>query len=178
MAKSGSLLTNGWYSSSKGDYVYLEFSWTATQSIVDNTSTISWTLKGKRAASGYVMAGAFKVVLDGETVYDKSRDYRIELRNGTVVASGTKTLTHNTDGTRSFSVSIQGALYDSAVNATGSTTFTIDTIPRKATITAATDFTDVDNPSISFSNIGGFHWYQTTGKNHLQSRSRFVFRSC
>ena len=156
MAKSGSLLTNGWYSSSKGDYIYLEFSWTATQSIVDNTSTISWTLKGKRTASGYVMAGAFKVVLDGETVYDKSRDYRIELRNGTVVASGTKTLTHNTDGTRSFSVSIQGALYDSAVNATGSTTFTIDTIPRKATITAATDFTDVGNPSISFNNPGGF----------------------
>jgi hypothetical protein len=156
MALSGSFLSRGWYSSSKGDYIYLEFSWTATQSVVNNTSTISWALKGKRTASGYVMAGGFKVVIDGETVYNKSTDYRIELRNGTVVANGTKTIIHNDNGTRSFTASIQGALYEYAVNSTGSATFTLDNIPRKATMTAASDFTDLANPSISFSNPGGF----------------------
>ena len=129
---SGSFLTNGYYSSSKGDNIYLEFSWTATQSIANNTSTISWSLKGKRTASGYVNAGGFKVVIDGDTVYDESTDYRIELRNGTVVASGTKTLTHDSSGAKSFSVSIQGAIYTYAVNCTGSKTFTLDTIPRKS----------------------------------------------
>ena len=135
MASSGSLLTNGWYSDSKGDYVYLEFAWSVTAtSIPNNTKTIYWELRGKRTASGFVNAGGFKVVIDGDTVYNKSTDYRIELRNGTVVASGSKTLTHNANGTRSFSVSIQGAIYTYAVNATGSKEFTLDTIPRTSSI--------------------------------------------
>lgn len=139
MASSGSLLTNGWYSESKGDYVYLEFAWSVTAtSIPNNTTTIYWELRGKRTASGYVNAGGFKVVLDGTTVYEKSTDYRIELRNGTVVASGSKTFTHNTDGTRSFSASIQGAIYTWAVNATGSKSFTLDTIPRASSISCTT----------------------------------------
>lgn len=135
MASSGSLLTNGWYSDSKKDYVYLEFAWSVTAtSIPNNTKTIYWELRGKRTASGFVNAGGFKVVIDGETVYSKSTDYRIELRNGTVVASGSKTITHNPDGTRSFAVSIQGGIYTFAVNATGSKTFELDTIPRASSI--------------------------------------------
>lgn len=135
MAASGSFLSSGWYSSSKGDYVYLEFAWeVTTTSIEKNQKTIYWQLRGKRTASGFINAGGFKVVIDGDTVYSKSTDYRIELRNGTVVASGSKTLTHKNDGTRSFSVSIQGGLYTFAVNCTGSATFTLDTIPRVSSI--------------------------------------------
>lgn len=156
MASSGSLLTNGWYSSSKGDYVYLEFAWSVSAtSIENNYKTIYWELRGKRSASGFVNAGGFQVVIDGETVYSKSTDYRIELRNGTVVASGSKTLTHKPDGTRSFAVSIQGAIYTYAVNCTGSKSFDLDTIPRQATLTAAPDFTDLQNPTITYSNPGG-----------------------
>lgn len=156
MASSGSLLTNGWYSSSKGDYVYLEFAWSVSAtSIENNYKTIYWELRGKRSASGYVNAGGFKVVIDGETVYSKSTDYRIELRNGTVVASGSKTLTHKPDGTRSFAVSIQGGIFTYAVNCTGSKTFDLDTIPRQATLTAAPDFTDLQNPTITYSNPAG-----------------------
>ena len=159
MASSGSFLTNGWYSSSKGDYVYLEFAWSVSAtSIANNTKTIYWELRGKRTASGFVNAGGFQVVIDGDTVYNKSTDYRIELRNGTVVASGTKTLTHNTDGTRSFAVSIRGAIYTYAVNCTANnekSPFILDTIPRQATLTAAPNFTDLDNPTITYSNPAG-----------------------
>lgn len=151
MASSGSLLTNGWYSDSKGDYIYLEFAWSVTAtSIPNNTKTIYWELRGKRTASGFVNAGGFKVVIDGETVYSKSTDYRIELRNGTVVASGTKTFTHNSNGTRSFGVSIQGAIYTYAVNATGSKTFTLDTIPRTSSISCTTASIE-SKPTISIS---------------------------
>ena len=66
MASSGSLLTNGWYSSSKGDYVYLEFAWSVSgTSIENNQKTIYWELRGKRSASGYVTCGGFEVVIDG-----------------------------------------------------------------------------------------------------------------
>lgn len=151
MASSGSFLSSGWYSSSKGDYVYLEFAWAVSAtSIENNYKTIYWELRGKRAASGFVNAGGFNVVIDGETVYSKSTDYRIELRNGTVVASGTKTISHNADGTRSFSVSIQGAIYTFAVNSTGAATFTLDTIPRASSISCTTANIE-SKPTISIS---------------------------
>jgi hypothetical protein len=151
MASSGSLLTNGWYSSSKGDYIYLEFAWSVTNtSIENNQKTIYWELRGKRSASGYAMAGGFQVVIDGETVYSKSTDYRIELRNGTIVASGSKTFTHKTDGTRKFSVSIQGAIYEYSVNCKGSKEFELDTIPRASSI-SCTETNIESKPTITIS---------------------------
>ena len=151
MASSGSFLSSGWYSSSKGDYVYLEFAWSVTEtSIEKNTKTIYWELRGKRTASGFVNAGGFKVVIDGTTVYSKSTDYRIELRNGTVIASGTRVFTHEDDGTRSFSVSIQGGIYTYAVNVSGSKTFTLDTIPRASSISCTTANIE-SNPTITIS---------------------------
>lgn len=180
MALSGSFLTNGYYSSSKGDYIFLEFSWSATQSIASNTSTISWSLKGKRTASGYVNAGGFKVVIDGETVYNKSTDYRIELRNGTVVASGSKTVTHDGSGVKSFSVSIQGAIYTYAVNCTGSKTFTLDTIPRKSSLYVGTgslgeaQTLTVDRKSSSFTHTITYVCGSATGTVCTKSSSTSI----
>ena len=151
MASSGNFWTNGWYSSSKGDYVYLEFAWEVTNtSIENNQKTIYWELRGWRTASGFVNAGGFKVVIDGDTVYSKSTDYRIELRHGTIVASGYKTLTHNADGARSFDVYIEGGIYTYAVNCTGSKRFDLDTIPRASSISCTK--ADIEsNPTITIS---------------------------
>ena len=131
---------------------YLVFSWTAEQDTATNISTISWQLKGA-GGSGYYMAGNFKVVIDGETVYNSTT--RIELWNNTVVASGTKKITHNTDGTRSFSASAQAGIYYSAVNCKGSGKWDLTDIPRAATITSIADFTDEENPVLYYSNAAG-----------------------
>lgn len=149
MALSGSVKTSAWTSGS-GDKISLLFSWEATQSVDGNTSTISWRLTGSRSNSGYVMSGGFKVVIDGETVYNKGTDYRIRLYNGTVVATGTKTITHNPNGTRSFGVSIQGGIYTYAVNVTGATTFDLNTIPRASSI-SCTAVNIESNPTITIS---------------------------
>ena len=186
MASSGSFLSNGWYSSSKGDYVYLEFAWSVTAtSIENNTKTIYWELRGKRTASGYVNAGGFKVVIDGDTEYSKSTDYRIELRNGTIVASGKKTLTHKSDGTRSFDVSIQGGLYEYAVNCTGSKTFTLDTIPRASTITSAANVTLGNKCDVRWTPLSAAfryklefslgEWKYTTGAIHPNKTSAYTY---
>ena len=127
MALSGSFNTTA-YSGR-----YLTFSWTATQNVTANTSTISWTLKGAGTGTGYYMAGNFKVVINGETVYSSAD--RIQLRVGTLVASGTKTITHNGDGTKSFSASAEAGIYAVAVNCRGSANFTLNTIPRASTMT-------------------------------------------
>lgn len=128
MALSGSFNTTA-YSGR-----YLTFSWTATQNVAANTSTISWRLVGAGTGSGYYMSGNFKVVIAGETVYQSAT--RIELRVGTVVATGTKTLTHNSDGTKTFSASAEAGIYTVAVNCRGSGNFTLNTIPRASTVTA------------------------------------------
>jgi hypothetical protein len=133
MALSGSLNTNAYGSR------YLTLSWTATQSIEKNESYISWTLKGA-GGSGYYMAAPFTVVIDGETVYYSTT--RIELYNGTTVASGKKTIKHNDDGTRTFKVDFSAAIYYFDVNVWNNTTFTLDTIPRASGVAATTGYID------------------------------------
>lgn len=119
---------------------YLQFSWSQTsQSIEDNTTTISWTLKGAGTAeSSWYMAGNFKVVIDGKTVYSTASDDRITLYNGTTVASGSYTFTHNADGTKGFSAYAEGGIYTFAVNCSGSGSFTLDTIARASQPTCIT----------------------------------------
>ena len=81
-------------------------------------------------------SGGFKAVINGTTVYSTSTDNRIELRNGTVVASGSTTIAHNADGTKSFSLSCVAGIYSYAVSATASGTHTLTTIPRASTVSA------------------------------------------
>ena len=147
-------VTSGSFNTTAYSGRYLTLSWTATQNIEKNESTISWTLKGAGGDSGYIKAGMFSVAINGEVVYSLT-NARIELYKGTVVASGTKTITHNTDGTKSFSMSAEGAIYSYAVNCRGSGSWELKDIPRAATITSAPNFTDEGNPIIMYSNPAG-----------------------
>ena len=146
-------VTSGSFNTSAYSNRYLTFSWTCTQDVSTNTSTISWTLKGAGSASGYYKAAPFSVTIAGEEVYNSST--RIELWNGTTVASGTKKITHNTDGTKSFSASVKAAIYAYANNVSGSGSWDLKDIPRGATITEAPNFNDEENPVIKYSNPAG-----------------------
>lgn len=77
MALSGTLNSNAY------DDRYIQFSWSATQNIENNTSTISWTLKGAGGSKDiWYKAGGFKVVIDGATVYSTDSNNRIQLYMG------------------------------------------------------------------------------------------------
>lgn len=163
MALSGSVNTNAY------EVRFLQLTWSAKQNIENNTSTISWTLKGAGSDSGtWYMAGGFKVVIDGSTVYSTSTDSRIKLYGNTTVASGSKVLSHNSDGTRSFSISVSGAIYTYAVNCTGSGNFTLDTIPRASsisvpTLTLGTPGTiTINRASSSFTHTLTYNWGSTS----------------
>lgn len=128
MALSGSVATNA------GEYSrYYRLNWTATQSIANNTSTISWTLNAA-GGTGWVAERTVYVNIDGISVYSKSN--YVERYPG-VVASGTKTLTHNSDGTRSFNISIGAAVYYSSVTCTGVGSLTLDTIARASDLSVS-----------------------------------------
>lgn len=149
MASSGSFNTSG-YSGR-----YLTFSWSVkSQSISSNQTTINWSLKGAGGStSSWYMAGAFKVVIDGSTVYSSGN--RIQLYNGTTVASGTFTMTHDSAGNRSFSAYAEAGIYTYAVNCSGSGSWSLPTIPRAATITSAPNFNDTASPVLKYSNPAG-----------------------
>lgn len=117
MASSGSITTG----TKEGRSVTL--SWTlSSQDIANNTSTIAWTLKGSGSGSGWVMSGGFKAVINGTTVYSTSTDNRIQLYNGTIVASGSLKISHSADGTKSFKLSCEAGVYSYAVNVSASGT--------------------------------------------------------
>lgn len=128
MASSGKITTNEY----KGRSITL--SWTlSSQSITNNTSTIAWTLKGS-GGGGYVTTGAFKAVINGTTVYSSSS--RIDLYADQIIASGTQTITHNADGTKSFSLSCEAGVYTYAVSVSANATHSLDRIARASSISA------------------------------------------
>ena len=149
MASSGSFNTTGYQGR------YLTFAWSvSSQSVANNTTTIAWTLKGAgTASSSWYRAGNFKVVINGSTVYSSST--RIQLYDGTLVASGNFTMAHDTAGNKTFSASAEAGIYTVAVNCSGSGSFTLPQIARAAKITSAPNFTDIQNPTINYQNAAG-----------------------
>lgn len=121
MALSGYMTTNNY------DGRYYRLDWTATQSVENNISTVSWKISCAGGNDSWYAERTVKLTLNGTQVYSKSE--RIERKKGTV-ASGTIKIAHAADGSKSFAADLQVACYTVAVNLTKSATFTLDTIAR------------------------------------------------
>lgn len=129
---------------------------TSSTNIANNTSTISWTLYSEGGSTSYYSTGPTTVTINGTQVYYKGRvghsSKTFPASKGSV--SGSLTVTHNSDGKKSISVSLSTAIYTASVT-TNSGTWTLDNIPRYATITSAPNFTDIQNPTIQYNNQAG-----------------------
>ena len=122
----------------------LKFSWSATQNISNNTSTISWKMELIATSAGYISSSApksWEVVINGIT-YSGTNTIGISNNSTKTLASGTTVINHDADGTKSFSYSFSqqisinwGSTYIGTKN--GSGTGTLDTIPRSSSITSA-----------------------------------------
>lgn len=114
----------------------LTFSWERiSYSVENNTSTISYTLKGTGTYTGWINTRNIKLSVNGTTVYSAAGP--IKVYNGTVLKSGTITIKHNDNGGKSFSASVECGIYYSTINSTGSGSWTLKSIPRASTITVA-----------------------------------------
>lgn len=161
MAASGSLKTSSYKNLS------LMFSWVEkSQDIADSETAIDWTLKGYRTdgATGMITCGGFKVVIDGTTVYSKSTDYRVDVYNGTVIASGSQTIKHGADGTKQFTVYVEAGIYYYAINSSGSDTFTLTPIPKASEITSAGDVTLGNKCSVKWTPKATSYYYKLVFK--------------
>lgn len=139
MALSGSHRT--WFT----DWNYVEFSWTATQSIDGNYSTVSWRLNLVAVdANGAINSSASKKVYVGITGYAAGYTYEtIGISGGTTktLRTGTAKITHDKNGAASFTATynVELGITFSGIwleDAGGSPVFTLDTIPRLSKLNA------------------------------------------
>ena len=116
----------------------LKFSWSqSSQSITNNTTTISWKLQLITDAYGRISSTASKswsVTVNGKK-YSGTNTVGISNSSTKTLASGTTTIAHNSDGTKTFSYSFsqQFAITFSGTyigTKSGSGTGTLNTIPR------------------------------------------------
>ena len=132
-------------------------------STAGNSSTLSYTLKLKSTTKNFAQYGVGAAVkLDNQTVAVRDRGSAPKITLGTrsevTLLSGTRTVAHNSDGSKSmsffFELDMASASYTPGyVSKSG--TMTLTKIPRGATITSAPNFTDEDNPVVKVSNPAG-----------------------
>lgn len=167
MATSGYFYTSGWSDATCTD-CYI-FSWSlSSQNVEGNYSVISWSLKGAGGVDGYWTNVQEKyVTVNGST---QSNSTIQKTYNGTVAFSGTTTIYHNSDGTKSFSAFAGGAFYYfGSYNSTGSGTWELPAIPRASTMsfgefTMGTAGTITITPAnASFTHTISYHFGNKTG---------------
>lgn len=173
MASSGYFYTDGGYEGR-----ILKFAWSIlSQSVENNTSTISWSLTGAGGQDGYVWyAQNFKVKINGSTVYSSAST--IELGKGTLVASGSHTIGHASDGTKTFTAYAEAGIYYYAVNSQGSGSWQLPTVPRatqpttsKSSVFYNENFTiNLPRASTAFTHkiqagVDGEHPFETIAEN-------------
>ena len=119
---------------SLGEGRYMYVTCTQTQNIADNTSTIDWTLTVASGKNNAYSTGPTTITINGTQVYYMARKGWNTKVFPTIKGSvsGTITVPHNADGSKSISVSLSSAIYTSSLS-TKSGTWTLDKIPRAAT---------------------------------------------
>ena len=136
---------------------YMQLTCEQVTDIANNRSTINWTLSVLGGTSSYYQTGPTTVTIAGTQVYyckQMAWDTKVfPAAKGSV--SGSLVVDHDAYGNKTIAVSMSTSIYTGIVKGY-SGNWSLDGLPRQATITVASDFTDVDNPSISFSNPGGF----------------------
>ena len=138
--------------------VTLSFEWSRSPHAVNNYSTINWNLY-LEFEGGLVAVNKrnWTVIIDG-IFYTGEVDVNVPNGEKKLLVSGSTPVSHNPDGTKSFSYSYElqwDVAGDSTPTRGGSSTGTLDTINRKATITAVTNFTDETIPVIYYNNPAG-----------------------
>lgn len=126
-------------------------------SVTGNTSSITWRLVLEPKVTGYKWNYAstapvkYTIKINGKSYTGNIMKY--DGKSSVIVRSGTISVPHNTDGTKSISysfsiTSISQTYLPGSASGTGSMTLT--RIPRKATVTSAPDFNDEENPTITY----------------------------
>ena len=137
------MATSGSKSVSATAHTTLRFSWSqSSQNVANNTTTISWVLE-EIQTSGYISSSASKswsVTVNGNN-YSGTNTVGINSNSTRTLASGSTTIGHNADGTKSFQYSFRQQFdinYSGSWVGTkeGGASGTLNTIPRSSGISS------------------------------------------
>lgn len=111
-----------------------------SQSIEDNSTTINWSCGFHPGHQYYTNAIKMSsVVINGVEVYSGGTYSDIIDYKDRTFASGTLKIAHNSDGSKSFTVSgFSGWIYNSGTTYASSQTFSLPTIPRASSVSCST----------------------------------------
>ena len=145
------MATSGSTSVAVTSYDTLKFNWVqASQSTTNNQTVINWTLQLISGSAGEIISSvskAWSVTVNG-TTYSGTNSVAIGNNTTKTLASGQTTITHNSDGTKSFSYSFSQEFSITFAGAsvgtkTGSGTGVLNTIARATTPTLSTTSADM-----------------------------------
>lgn len=147
---NGKVSTNTTYDS----YFWVKWS-VESQDVATNKTKLNWSCGVYCGHSFYKNAIKMSaVIIDGVQVYNGGT-YSNYSKGDHTIASGTMEILHNDDGTKYFTISpFSGWLFENNYYEFPGTMelpkIELPKIDRYAAITEASDFTDLDNPSIKF----------------------------
>ena len=131
------------YGSTGNQYIDSRIKWSSTPTTDSNSSKVTATLQYKRNNTGFTTSGtgSFSITIDGsKTSVSKS----LTITEGAWVdaVSATKTVSHNSDGTKSITISATGSISGTTLDSTScSGTAKLDTIPRASTLSYVSNVT-------------------------------------
>jgi hypothetical protein len=135
-----------------------------SQDAVKNTTTISWSIYVRGNYTGWIAEQYAIAALSWEPNYSVGDSGYAELfysasrveRDDGLLTSGTLTIPHLINGTRTINASIGAQVYYNgdgySYNCNGSASLTFPTIYQKAELVSTPDFNDEGNPTITYRN--------------------------
>lgn len=126
--------------STSNSYIDAKIVWSSSANTSANQSTVTAALYYKRNNTGYTTSGTgtFSITING-TKASATKTITITESAWVKVVENTVAVSHNSDGSKSITISASGGLPDTSLASTNvSGTATLDTIPRASTIDSVT----------------------------------------
>lgn len=136
MATSGIVKTNVNY----GSYFWVKWEIRGSQDIANNRTTIAWSCGLHPEEQYYTNAVRMDAVtINGTEVYSGGTYSNITDYKDRTFDSGTLTIPHNSDGSKSFTISaVSGWIYSNGNYYGAAKSFTLPTIPRASSVSCST----------------------------------------
>ncbi len=138
--------------STSNSYIDAKIVWSSSANTSANRSTVTAALYYKRNNTGYTTSGTgtFSITING-TKTSATETITITESAWVKVVENTVTVSHNSDGSKSITISASGGLPDTSLASTNvSGTATLDTIPRASTIDSVTCATKYFNGTMTY----------------------------
>lgn len=133
-------------------YIDAKIEWSVVGDIKTNTSKVTASLMYKRNNTGFTTkgTGSFSITIDG-TKYTSNKYLTITENEWVTAITATKTISHDSNGKKTLSISASGSIPDTTLTSTSvSLSEALYTIPRASTIDSLTGSTAYFNGTLTY----------------------------